>query len=475
MVWIAALLAGLACLAVAREPAAAADYQPGAGKPRVIVLTDITNEPDDEESMVRFLVYANEYDVEGLIATTSVWLRDRVRPDRLRAMVDAYGEVRGNLSRHAPGFPPAGQLRAAIRSGRPEFGMAGVGEGKSSEGSRHIIEVVDRDDPRPVWITVWGGANCLAQALWDVKAARTPEEVERFVAKLRVYTISDQDDSGPWMRQTFPNLFYVVSPSAPGSQEYYAATWSGISGDRFYRNGPGHRFDLVENAWLEENIRKNHGPLGALYPPWKYIMEGDTPSFLNLVNNGLGSHVSPAYGGWGGRYVLYQSHGETRPIWTNVATARDTVTADDGRTYTSAQATIWRWREAYQHDFAARLDWCVAGSFGEANHNPVAVVDGDQTKDVLQRTVKSGGAITLDAGGSRDPDGDALRFRWFHYEEAGAVRSARKVTIAAADAARTEVSVEAPPGTQAHLILELRDAGGPALFAYRRVVLEVSK
>ncbi|MCB1128715.1 MAG: DUF1593 domain-containing protein, partial [Verrucomicrobiae bacterium] len=44
-------------------------------KERVFVLTDISNEPDDEESLVRFLVYANEYDIEGLVATTSTWLR----------------------------------------------------------------------------------------------------------------------------------------------------------------------------------------------------------------------------------------------------------------------------------------------------------------------------------------------------------------------------------------------------------------
>ncbi len=134
-------------------------------KPRVIVLTDITNEPDDEQSMVRFLVYSNEYDVEGLIATTSIWLKDRVRPDRIRRLVETYRKVRDNLQIHAEGYPPAEQLLSVIKAGIPEFGMGGVGEGKSSPGSRHIIEVVDRDDPRPVWISVWGGANCLAQAL----------------------------------------------------------------------------------------------------------------------------------------------------------------------------------------------------------------------------------------------------------------------------------------------------------------------
>ena len=126
-------------------------------KPRVIVLTDITNEPDDEESMVRFLVYANEFDVEGLIATTSVWLRNKIRPENIRERIEAYGKVRGNLLKHAPGFPTKQHLLGVTKSGLPEFGMEGVGQGKSSQGSRHIIEVVDRADERPVWISVWGG------------------------------------------------------------------------------------------------------------------------------------------------------------------------------------------------------------------------------------------------------------------------------------------------------------------------------
>jgi len=155
----------------------------GLDKPRVIVLTDITNEPDDEQSMVRFLIYSNEYDVEGLIATTSVWLRDKVRPGNIRERIEAYGQVRDNLLRHAPGYPPEEHLLSVTKAGLPEFGMQGVGPGKSSEGSRHIIKVVDKPDDRPVWISVWGGANCLAQALWEIKNTRSKERLDGFVSK----------------------------------------------------------------------------------------------------------------------------------------------------------------------------------------------------------------------------------------------------------------------------------------------------
>ncbi len=449
-----------------------ASFEP-LGKPRVIVLTDITNEPDDEESMVRFLVYSNEYDVEGLIATTSVWLRDKVRPDNIRERIEAYGKVRENLLKHAKGYPTAQHLLSVTKAGLPEFGMAGVGLGKSSEGSRHIIEVVDKPDERPVWISVWGGPNCLAQALWDIKSTRSPQELDAFVAKLRVYTISDQDDSGRWMRLTFPRLFYIVSPSEVGHHEYYKATWTGISGDRQYRNSPFHRFELVDNPWLQKNIIEGHGPLGALYPKLKFIMEGDTPSFIGLVGNGLGSPTSPSYGGWGGRYVLCQTYAETRPIWTNARGSQDTVVAENGIEYTSDQATIWRWREAYQHDFAARMDWCVAEIFEAANHNCIAAFENDTSKAVAKMNVKAGEMVKLSAAGSNDPDGDKLSYHWFVYREAGTY--AGIVDIQGSD--QQQASFIAPEVDQAreiHIILELKDDGEPNLYNYRRIIVTVT-
>lgn len=440
-------------------------------KPRVIVLTDITNEPDDQQSLVRFLVYSNMFDVEGLVATTSTWLRDVVRPDVIEQLVDAYGEVRPNLLMHAEGYPTEAYLRERIRSHLPAYGMDGVGEGRGSEGSRLIIDVVDREDERPVWIAVWGGANCLAQALWDVRETRTKEELDRFVSKLRVYTISDQDDSGRWMRREFPELFYIVSPSNQDWREYYRATWTGIAGDRHYGNGPFHHFELVENPWLEEHVINGHGPLGALYPRLEYIMEGDTPSFLGLIDNGLGSALSPAYGGWGGRYQLYESYAETRPIWTNNMDARDEVVAEDGRTYISSQATIWRWRDAFQHDFAARMDWCVR-PYADANHNPSAVVNGHEGTSVLTATVPAGEVVRLSAIDSSDPDGDELTFRWWTYPEAGSYEG-DDVVIEGANS--PEASFRMPKGAEGetlHVILEVVDDGEPNLRAYRRIIVE---
>jgi hypothetical protein len=343
-----------------------------------------------------------------------------------------------------------------------------------------LLNAADKDDSRPLWVSVWGGANTLAQALQDARRERSPADLERLVAQLRVYTISDQDDTGPWLRREFPKLFYVVSPSGTDWKEYWRATWTGISGDRHYRNGPGHHFHLVDNPWLEENVIRNHGPLGALYPRLEYIMEGDTPSFLGLINNGLGWAQSPAYGGWGGRYALYQAYGETRPIWTNNHDSRDTVTAHNGRTECTDMATVWRWREAFQHDFAARMDWCVMDDFKQANHNPVVVLNGDTTKKVLEITAKSGETVTLTSEGTRDPDGDAFKVRWWIYSEASSLRDARgnvfppDVKLGADQGPTTTlVAPKVGKAETVHVICEVNDAGTPALWSYRRAIVRV--
>ncbi len=449
-------------------------------KARVFVLTDISNEPDDEESMVRFLVYANEYDIEGLVATTSTWLRNTTRVDLIHRQLEAYGQVRENLRKHAPGFPAAETLRVVTAVGQPAYGLAAVGDGKSSAGSRLLLAAADRADERPLWVSVWGGANTLAQALSDARKERSAEALKTLVAKLRVYTISDQDDSGPWLRREFPGLFYIVSPSGTDWKEYWRATWTGISGDRHYKNGPRHKFHLVDNPWLEENIIRNHGPLGALYPKLEYIMEGDTPSFLGLINNGLGWSLNPAHGGWGGRYALYQAYGETRPIWTNNQDSRDTATADNGQTECTDMATLWRWREHFQHDFAARLDWCVADEFKKANHNPVAALNGDTSRRVLEITAKAGETMTLSAQGTRDPDGDPFEVRWWIYPEASSLRDAKgrrfpeSVTLSdgRGDTTSLRLPSVAKPET-VHVILEVEDRGTPNLFAYRRAIISI--
>ena len=452
-----------------------------AAKPRVFVLTDIENEPDDAMSMVRFLTYANHFDVEGLVATTSIHQRNRVAPQRIRQIVTAYGKVRDNLEQHERGFPTGEALLALVSEGLPVYGMEGVGEGKDSPGSEMLIRALDRDDPRPLWVPVWGGPSVLAQALWKIRATRPADALSKAVAKLRVYAISDQDDSGPWLRKEFPELFYIVSPGFSAGGAYHKATWSGISGDYFHARSDGPDFQLVTNEWLDHNVRRK-GPLGAEYPRWEYLMEGDTPSFLGLIDNGLNVPEHPDWGGWGGRYELYTPrpqrwllHPETRPIWSD---ADDEVLGADGRWHDTNHATIWRWREAYQNDFAARMDWTIK-PYAEANHPPVP-----KLAHPARLTAKPGARVELSAEGTTDPDGDVLSYRWFYYLEAGtfpmsSARSGQPLEIQAFDQPKAWFTVPTgrvmPPGTGTmHIILAVTDHGTPRLTRYARVIVDVT-
>ncbi|MBS1855731.1 MAG: DUF1593 domain-containing protein [Acidobacteria bacterium] len=474
----------------AGAPADPAHVDDFTGHPRVIVISDIGNEPDDQMSLVRLLLYSNQLDIEALIASTSTWQKNAVHPETMRALVRAYGEARPNLLRHAAGWPAADDLDARVFTGQRGYGMAATGAGSNSEGAQAILRAAERDDSRPLWICIWGGANTLAQALLDARASLPPAEVEKLVAKLRVYSISDQDDAGAWMRREFPGLFYIVQPTTQSGDEYYYATWTGISGDLYYRNGAGADFRTVTNEWLDANIRAK-GPLGKLYPRFLFIMEGDTPSYLGLIDNGLNAYRRPDWGGWGGRYIYRQPRAEPHAIWTqggdlfSRVTSQDTVRGIDGREYTSDQATIWRWREAFQNDFAERMSWTTA-DYAHANHAPVVAINGQAGTAPIYIEGEVGRPIVLDAGGSRDPDGQPLKYAWFHYAEAGSTgtnlaavaiagEGTPKAVVTPTAACRPQwLAMRRCPGTgTAHIVLAVTDDGTPQLTSYRRVILTV--
>jgi len=444
-------------------------------KLRVVVLTDIEADPDDSQSIIRFLTYCNEWDVEGLIATTSIHQKNRVAPESIMKALDAYEKVHPNLLKHEPGYPTAMALRAQVKKGLPVYGMEGVGKGHDSQGSDWIVNVLKKADDRPVWFAVWGGPNTLAQALWKIKNTVPAQEAEKIYKKVRVYTISDQDDSGPWIRKNFPSIFFVVTPG----YNYGKATWLGMSFGM-----PGSNTEVVSNEWLAKNIQQGHGPMGAAYPDVAYGMEGDSPSFLNLISNGLNNPEHPNYGGWGGRYELYlpkfedsntgrfhrdnwpKDEPETRPIWTNAADSL--ISPVDKKGYNSNLATIWRWRVEYQNDFAARMQWTTK-SYKECNHPPVPrVANGEKM------TVKSGEQFHLSAAGTTDPDGDSLSYLWFEYPEAGTYKG--RVSFAPYSPNLYDVPVTAPvvdSTVTLHFILKVTDKGTPALTRYKRVIVTV--
>lgn len=479
--FLIALAASLVTATPAWAVAAPRGATVAAAKQRMIVLSDIEADPDDSESFVRLMLYSNQIDLEGIVATTSVHMKGELRPESIRRIIDAYGKARPNLLLHEAGFPTEASLLALVKNGQPGYGMAAVGANKDTAGSDRIILALEAPDPRPLWVTVWGGPNTLAQALFRIRASRSPAEAARLIGKLRVYTISDQDDSGAWIRRTFPDLFYIVSPGG-----YGAATWTGI-----HRVIDGIDNRTISNDWLRVNIQQGHGPLGAVYPDVAYAMEGDSPSWLSLIPNGLSDPEHPDWGGWGGRYERaipatatldlkgftggVPIEDETRPIWTNAA---DTVSpyeaAESGRAVVPAKrsfedfrATIWRWRDDFQNDFAARMAWAT-NPYGKANHPPVA-----RLAHPDRLTVHGGERFTLSAAGSSDPDGDSLSYLWFNYPEAGSYRT--PIAPNGADNIY-HVSFNAPHVTKAetaHFILRVTDKGTPPLSRYKRVIVTI--
>jgi hypothetical protein len=430
-------------------------------RPRLVVLTDISSltageaEPDDGQSLIRLMLYTNEFDIEGLVATSNMGHGQRVRPDLIRRVVDAYEKARPNLLLHDARYPSAEGLRDGIKAGQPVAGLRvpfgeSVGDGRDTEASRWIIQVVDKPDPRAVWVIIWGGSADLAQALWKVRATRSPDELARFLAKLRVHSIGDQDSTGPWIRDEFPGLSTITQRRA----------YRGM-----YRGGDT---GLASSAWVKSNIH-GHGPLGDLYPDYRGgdiwsgtlgevrgIKEGDTPSFLSLVPNGLGDPRRAWLGSWGGRF-----EGEGGRLTDVADTDLGTSNDPDPR-----MSSVYRWRPAFQADFAARLDWCVT-PYGEANHPPIVRIAGDR-----EREVKAGDVVSLDAGGTTDPDGDGLVFEWSIYP----AKAHDAVPIAIQGRASKAARLRVPEVSERRMIpilLTVWDDGSPGLVRYGRVLITV--
>ncbi|KAF7328802.1 Cellulose-binding protein [Mycena venus] len=462
-----------------------------AAKPRVFVLTDIANEPDDAMSLTRFLLYSNEFSVQGICATTSVWLPNETHIEQIQQHIASYAEIVDNLNVHVAQdaqYPSAEELMSKTYAGYPAYGVDAVGAGKSSNGSTALMQAVAASDEE-IWVTIWGGANVLAQAVWEYEQSQSAQEVENFIAKLRVYSISDQDDAGAWLRHRHNSIFWILS--VHGMNLYTIATWVGISGEGFYPfDAGGPDSSLVTNEWLDTNIR-DVSPFGSTYPDFEFIMEGDTPTFLSLIQNGLNVVGKPRWGGWGGRYARISRFDN---LWVNAFDSD--VVGQNGGNFTSSQATIWRWRNAYQWDFSGRMRWSATDKFSAVNHNPIVVVNGSSTvADPLYLTVNPGDVILLDAGATHDPDGDELATVSFwqyldvsQFQQSPLATPTLTIAQTGLSATVTVPSLAEFTGTWAawmsgrganendtslHVIAEVWDDGVPSLVGYKRVVLTV--
>ncbi|PSK42197.1 hypothetical protein B9Z65_4111 [Elsinoe australis] len=441
-------------------------------KTRVFVMTDISNEPDDQMSLVRLMTHANELDIVHIAGVTSTWKNDSVDTPSIFGVIDGYRQVIDNLNANVPeagAYPPADDLYSNVVVGQPVYGLAALDAPTPSNASTALINATDASE-EPLWVLAWGGANVLAEALNQVKNTRTQEEIASFVRKLRVYSISDQDNAGPWIRFHFPTLFYIVS--IHGFSEYAIPTWIGISGEvlrPFDAGGPDT--SIVTNEWLQDNIRL--GELGSHYLNWSYIMEGDTPSFLGLLPNGLNSPEHPEWGGWGGRYILADSSGLT----STYSDAADFAIGKNNDTFFSKYVSIWRWRQAFQYDFAARMRWGVNSDPSQINHIPVAVVNGSCSFDPLEVTYRLNESVVVDASQSWDPDEDQLSFDWFHYREptfrleGDIPRVSPNVTFSPLNEGGSIVDIRPNNNQTYHIILTISDARPQPLAAYKRIIL----
>lgn len=422
-----------------------------AERPRIIVETDAGGDPDDEQSLVRLLLYANEFDIEGIIANRARAREgenknsERTGVGIVRRLVAAYAQCHPNLLKHDPQFANPAAL----------LGKTVPGHNEVEDGVRLIISAVDSNDPRPIWFMNWGtddgsGESCLKRALDQVLAERGAEGYAKFKARLR---LSSADKFGAHtMGQAPPFSFWVDTFRPP------------IEGKRWYhrfsaRTARAGGFDIARDALA------GHGPLGALYPTntTHWLKEGDTMTFLYLIPTGMNDPDQPGWGSWAGRYGPQPDAGGRSYFWANQADAWNGSTNRDN--------TLARWAADLQNDFAARLDWCVK-PFASANHKPRAALNGDSSLEILRLKARAGTAVRFSAEGSSDPDGHRLSHEWLAYPEAGTFRGALGIE----NAFTPEATVRLPPdaaGKEIHLLLILRDNGTPALASYRRAVIQV--
>ena len=445
-------------------------------KPRLVVCTDIAPadvEPDDMESMVRLMAYADCFEIEAIITSVG-WNCDPYPVEwaqYLTRVIEAYRQDVPNLMRRSgqEGFlvdpemgpqplgywPSPDYIKSCALMGSIHGGIKAIGEGNDSPGSEKLICLADEDDPRPIYVAAWGGANTLAQAIWRVKQTRTVDEVSDFVRKFRLFTITDQDmqysmrmdraySSHMWLRKDFQDDLQFI---------WDEGAWQ-------------EQCELGKQHWAQhQQYIQGKGALGKEYPTYKWGVEGDTPSFLYVMPNGLNDPEDPHQAGWAGYHERGICADSLTTAWTSWQEPLRSISVGYKRRFYPDEL----------NDFCARMQWAAEG---RGNRNPqvvVSVLNGSAVENTssiapLRITAKAGDTIRLDASKSFDPDGDALTFLWWQQPEIGRT----KVTIDQSD--QSIATLRIPKGTKGdtiHLICEVHDDGPFHLVAYRRIIIVI--
>ncbi len=409
----------------------------GSEKPRVIVTTD--GEIDDQNSMIRCLLYTDEWNVEGIIYSSSKfhwvghnwsdtsWIQDDI---------NLYSQVYDNLVKNDSSYPTPDYLLSKVFVGN----IDSVGEmTKETPGSNHIVDVLLDSIPGLVWLQVWGGTNTIARALKTIKE-KYPNRMEEVSKKAIIYIILDQD-----------NTYYdYIKPNWPAIQVLYSRTQFRAIGYQWSNLDPQPYHSYFEDAWMKDNITDNHGPLCSHRPNIDFNSEGDTPSFLYNIPVGLRQMEDPSHGGWGGRFYLKDQSSQ----WWEAK--------DDNDAY----KPIYRWAKGIQNDFAARANWSV-NDYYHSNHRPkVNVVGG------LNREVAAGSKVILNASGTTDPDGNDLTYKWWQYADVGNVNSQVSISNSTSEDSASFI-VPNEVGKELHIILTITDNGSPNLEAYARIIFKI--
>lgn len=494
---------------------------PAAQKPRVVVTAD--PELDDSNSLVRYLLYSTDFRTEGIIYASSGfhWKGDgtgkkwsvpsreyfrfglnlcpceswRWAPDErfIDDAIEIYEQVYPNLRVHHPGYPRPADLKSKIRWGNVEFD----GDiSKDTPGSDLIKALLLDNEPGPIYLLAWGGQSTIARALKSIQeryegAPQWPAIHKKVSGKAILSPSGDQDDTyAKYIRPNWPEIRtlpagrggvpLVYGTAARASAEntiYYSAEWTkeNISSrgpfGAFYRVwGDGKQMvknDIFDYFGLSGHTAEELRAMGYIVwtpprPKGSFIGEGDTFTFLNLLDNGLLGYKDDTPGGWGGLGRARQGAAG------GAGQGGGPAPAATGPNFTSA-ATGPNFTPAAQNDFAARMKWSVTPTYAGANHEPRVTIRGS-----ARISARPGRTVRL-RGVASDPDGDAASVKWWRWKEVDTYPG--EVTLSNPDSLSTSLQVpaDAAAGETIHLILEATDNGKPALTRYQRVVITVAR
>lgn len=462
--------------------------EPVAEKRRLIILTDPNVNPakesDDAMSLVRLMFYVNEFDIEGIVATCSHNLYERYT-EPIHEIVDAYGVSLPNLRIHADGWPDEEYLHQVTKLGPASYGTQyALNESPISEGGQLIVNALGVEDDRPIWVAVWGDGAVIVQALEFIRKTQGEQAAQTASQKLRILDNAGQDDSGAWLKAQnhYPDMFYVRWIQGGMAMDSISDTPTGISWFPFCGECAKGDVSYVSDYWVDDNIQPV-GPLGALYPDRRYLKEGDSPTLLYLLDNGLGDPERPEYGSWGGRMGDTAVAG-VRSIRDPLGRADEfTETefdpylmwefgSDLWNTYQSKWATIFRHYPEFQNDFAARIHWSITPDYLDANHPPRPFVGLDGSKNFVYKEVNAGEVFQLSAAASTDPDDFPLSYKWYQYVGVGSYEGDVSIMEDTANTPNIFIPQDAS-GTVIHIILAVTDVGVYPLTRYRRIILNV--